>query len=67
MFLNKILSIQFPYMEIIWLAFFDGDKKNFQIILKICPKKFFCFFSTATQILYANKHFPKKFFFARKI
>ena len=43
-------------MEIIWLAFFDGDTEFFQVILKNCPKIFFCFF------FYRKSNFVRKFF-----
>ena len=45
-------------MEIVWLAFFDGDTKNFQeVILKINAKNFFfVFFSTANRTFYAKKN-----------
>ena len=61
-FLKKMLIIQFPYMKIYDWHFFDGDTKIFQVILKIWPRNFFVFFSTANRISYANKHFSKKFF-----
>ena len=51
-FLKKWLTIQFSHTT----------QKIFQVILKICSKKLFCFFSNANRIFYANKHFPKEFF-----
>ena len=52
-FLKKMLSEQFPYVEMVWLAFFDGIFENLL-------QNFFFFFSNANWIWYANKHFPKK-------
>ena len=43
-FLKKMLSIQFPFIEIVWLAFLMPTQNFFQVILKICTKIVFCFF-----------------------
>ena len=42
--------------------FLTATQKIFEVILKIWPKKFFVFFSTANRISYAKKHFSKFFF-----
>ena len=42
--------------------FLMATQKIFQVILKIWPKNFFVFFSTANRFSYANKHFSKKKF-----
>ena len=47
--------------------FLMATQKKFQVILKIWPKKFFVFFSTANRISYANKHFSKKNFCMQKL
>ena len=44
----------------------DATQKVFLVILKICPKNFFVFFSTANRVFYANKRFPKKNFLHAK-
>ena len=54
---KKLIRIFFGKNACHTISIYD---KNFSVvILKTCPK-FFCFFSTANLILYANKHFSKK-------
>ena len=61
-FLEKMFIVQFPYMKIVWLAFFRWrQQKFFKIKLKL-PQNFFVFFSTANRIFYSNKHFSKNKF-----
>ena len=61
-FWKKTLVIQFPYMEIVWLAFFWWRRqKFFKVFLKL-PPKIFCVFSIANWFLYSNKHLKKKKF-----
>ena len=60
---KKTLVIQFPYMEIVWLAFFWWRRRKFfEVFLKLPPKMFSVFFSTANWFSYSNKHFVKKKF-----
>ena len=42
--------------------FLMATQKTFQVVIKIWPKNFFVFFSTANRISNANKHFSKTFF-----
>ena len=39
-----MIIIHFPYIEIVWLAFFDGDTKFFLSNFGVRPKKFCLFF-----------------------
>ena len=49
----------FPYMDIEWLAFFDGENKN-------CPKICFCFFFNRKLIfvlqIFSEKELHANFF-----
>ena len=46
-FLKKLLIIQFPHMEIVWLAFSWLRHKNFSKLFWDCPKTFITFFKNA--------------------
>ena len=61
-FLKKMLIIQFPYMEIVWLAFFLMAKQK----LWICPKLFLFFFQPQIDFC-TQANISKNIFFACKI
>ena len=60
LFLKKLHTIQFPYMEIVGLAFFFDGGSNFEMSPDF-------FLSTANGFLYANKLFPKTNFLHAKL
>ena len=66
-FFEKMLSIQFPYMEIVWLAFFESDTKNLPQFFENLPQNFFFQpqfeFCTQTNIFRKKKFLHAKFNF----
>ena len=54
---EKMVIMQVPYMKIVWLAFFDGDNKNFSKYHWNCPN----FFLNRKMNFVLKQTFSKKF------
>ena len=62
-FLKKMLIIQFPYMDNLWLAFLWWRHKKLSKYFWNCPENFFRFFFNRKSSFVLKQTFPKNFFF----